>query len=130
MRGAVSVAMVYYRFDPNNTNADQHSATIVVTTLQVVLYSTVGLGGLTGPLLQVLLPQVRPSPLPALLGTAAQQHQVIVHLGSVHTETLAYIVPLLQSARSPVPVQSGASMRMSLQIILERSPCLRLRHIG
>lgn len=60
MRGAVSVAMVYYRFDPDNTSADEHSATIVVTTLQVVLYSTVGLGGLTGPLLQVLLPrQVR-----------------------------------------------------------------------
>lgn len=63
MRGAVSVAMVYYRFDPNNTSADEHSATIVVTTLQVVLYSTVGLGGVTGPLLQVLLPrQVRRSP--------------------------------------------------------------------
>lgn len=57
MRGAVSVAMVYYRFDPKNNTADSHSATIVVTTLQVVLYSTVGMGGVTGPLLQYLLPQ-------------------------------------------------------------------------
>lgn len=57
MRGAVSVAMVYYRFDPKNHNEDSHSATIVVTTLQVVLYSTVFMGGVTGPLLQYLLPQ-------------------------------------------------------------------------
>jgi solute carrier family 9 (sodium/hydrogen exchanger), member 8 len=57
MRGAVSVAMVYYKFDPKNHNEDPHSATIVVTTLQVVLYSTVGMGGVTGPLLQYLLPQ-------------------------------------------------------------------------
>ena len=57
MRGAVSVAMVYYRFDPKNNTEDSHSATIVVTTLQVVLYSTVGMGGVTGPLLQHLLPQ-------------------------------------------------------------------------
>lgn len=64
MRGAVSVAMVYYRFDPDNTKADEHSATIVVTTLLVVLYSTVGLGGFTGPLLQVLMPrQVRQFPV-------------------------------------------------------------------
>lgn len=59
MRGAVSVAMVYYRFDPNNQAEDKHAATIVVTTLQLVLYSTVGLGGVTGPLLKLLLPQVR-----------------------------------------------------------------------
>jgi NhaP-type Na+/H+ or K+/H+ antiporter len=60
MRGAVSVAMVYYRFDPKNEAQDKHAATIVVTTLQLVLYSTVGLGGITGPLLKVLLPsQVR-----------------------------------------------------------------------
>ena len=57
MRGAVSVAMVYYRFDPNNEREDRHAATIVVTTLQLVLYSTVGLGGVTGPLLKYLLPQ-------------------------------------------------------------------------
>jgi hypothetical protein len=57
MRGAVSVAMVYYRFDPNNEADDKHAATIVVTTLQLVLYSTVGLGGVTGPLLKYLLPQ-------------------------------------------------------------------------
>jgi NhaP-type Na+/H+ or K+/H+ antiporter len=57
MRGAVSVAMVYYRFDPRNEKDDKHAATIVVTTLQLVLYSTVGLGGLTGPLLKCLLPQ-------------------------------------------------------------------------
>jgi NhaP-type Na+/H+ or K+/H+ antiporter len=57
MRGAVSVAMVYYRFDPMNEKDDKHAATIVVTTLQLVLYSTVGLGGLTGPLLKCLLPQ-------------------------------------------------------------------------
>jgi hypothetical protein len=57
MRGAVSVAMVYYRFDPKNNNGDSHSATIVVTTLQIVLFSTVGMGGVTGPLLQHLLPQ-------------------------------------------------------------------------
>jgi hypothetical protein len=64
MRGAVSVAMVYYRFDPNNEADDKHAATIVVTTLQLVLYSTVGLGGLTGPLLKYLLPrQVCISPL-------------------------------------------------------------------
>lgn len=56
MRGAVSVAMVYYRFDPNNEADDKHAATIVVTTLQLVLYSTVGLGGLTGPFLCRLLP--------------------------------------------------------------------------
>ena len=61
MRGAVSVAMVYYRFDPRNEKDDKHAATIVVTTLQLVLYSTVGLGGLTGPLLKYLLPsQARP----------------------------------------------------------------------
>ena len=62
MRGAVSVAMVYYCFDPNNTKRDSHSATIVVTTLQVVLFSTVILGGITGPLLKMVLTNpVRPS---------------------------------------------------------------------
>lgn len=57
MRGAVSVAMVYYSFDPNNTKKDSHSATIVVTTVQVVLFSTVILGGITGPLLKLVLTQ-------------------------------------------------------------------------
>lgn len=72
MRGAVSVAMVYYRFDPKNNTADSHSATIVVTTLQVVLYSTVGMGGVTGPLLQYLLPQqVLPRSSPRSFGVAS-----------------------------------------------------------
>jgi hypothetical protein len=81
MRGAVSVAMVYYRFDPRNEKDDKHAATIVVTTLQLVLYSTVGLGGLTGPLLKCLLPQqVHHHELPHLFMQLHHHEQHFAHL--------------------------------------------------
>lgn len=55
MRGAVSVALVYYYFDPDGTSVDRHRATLIAMTLVVVLFSTVVFGGITKPLLDILL---------------------------------------------------------------------------
>lgn len=52
MRGAVSVALIYRYFDPHGAAAlDGHRSTLITTTLLLVLFSTMVLGGLTKPLL-------------------------------------------------------------------------------
>eukprot|EP00884_Botryococcus_braunii_P015756 jgi/Botrbrau1/2864/Bobra.0036s0009.1 len=56
MRGAVSVALVYYYFDPKGQSQDSHHATLIVATLVVVLFSVMVLGALTKPLLDFMLP--------------------------------------------------------------------------
>eukprot|EP01024_Parvocaulis_polyphysoides_P059484 TRINITY_DN6431_c3_g1_i2.p1 TRINITY_DN6431_c3_g1~~TRINITY_DN6431_c3_g1_i2.p1 ORF type:complete len:276 (+),score=41.26 TRINITY_DN6431_c3_g1_i2:108-935(+) len=55
MRGAVSVALVYYYFDPQGVTNSPHKSTLIVATLLVVLFSTLILGALTKPLLDHLL---------------------------------------------------------------------------
>jgi len=56
MRGAVSVALVYYYFDdaPNQV-VDRQRATLIATTLMIVMLSILGCGALTKPLLSRLL---------------------------------------------------------------------------
>ncbi len=61
MRGAVSVALVYYYFDPHGTTQDRHTSTMITTTLIVVLISIIFFGALTKPLLaRVMGPQGAP----------------------------------------------------------------------
>lgn len=55
IRGAVSVALVYYHFDPQGKSEDAKRATLITTTLLVVLFSILVCGALTKPLLQLLL---------------------------------------------------------------------------
>eukprot|EP01023_Acetabularia_acetabulum_P063234 TRINITY_DN7920_c0_g1_i1.p1 TRINITY_DN7920_c0_g1~~TRINITY_DN7920_c0_g1_i1.p1 ORF type:complete len:629 (-),score=86.62 TRINITY_DN7920_c0_g1_i1:1644-3530(-) len=55
MRGAVSVALVYYYFDPQGVSRSPHKSTLIVATLLVVLFSTLILGAITKPLLEHLL---------------------------------------------------------------------------
>ncbi|GAX80869.1 hypothetical protein CEUSTIGMA_g8304.t1 [Chlamydomonas eustigma] len=61
MRGAVSVALVYYYFDTQNV--DGHLATVIVSTLVVVLFTTLVFGMLTKPLMLLLLEERPERPL-------------------------------------------------------------------
>lgn len=56
MRGAVSTALAYHHFDPSG-HAGTKGSTLIVTTLTVVLFSVVVVGGATRPLLGWLMPQ-------------------------------------------------------------------------
>ncbi|KAL4856839.1 Peptidyl-prolyl cis-trans isomerase [Chlorella vulgaris] len=55
MRGAVSVALVYYFFDPHGMTDDPHLSTVITTTMVVVLISILGFGAATKPLLKWLM---------------------------------------------------------------------------
>lgn len=55
IRGAVSVALVYYYFDPAGKSEDSHRATLITTTLLEVLCSIFVFGAVTKPLLDYLL---------------------------------------------------------------------------
>lgn len=55
MRGAVSVALVYYFFDPHGITNDPHLSTVITTTLVVVLISILIFGAATKPLLAYLM---------------------------------------------------------------------------
>ena len=49
------MALVYYHFDPRGKSEDSKRATLITTTLLVVLFSILVCGALTKPLLQLLL---------------------------------------------------------------------------
>lgn len=55
IRGAVSVALVYYHFDPAGKSEDSHRATLIATTLIEVMVSIFIFGAATKPLLDYLL---------------------------------------------------------------------------
>jgi sodium/hydrogen exchanger-like protein 6/7 len=55
IRGAVSVALVYYYFDPQGQSEDSHPATLIASTLIVVMFSILVFGALTKPLLDLTL---------------------------------------------------------------------------
>ncbi|EIE24491.1 hypothetical protein COCSUDRAFT_46826 [Coccomyxa subellipsoidea C-169] len=55
IRGAVSVALVYYYFDPKGQSEDSHRATLIATTLVVVMFSITVFGAVTKPLLDLTL---------------------------------------------------------------------------
>ncbi|KAK9803320.1 hypothetical protein WJX73_001939 [Symbiochloris irregularis] len=55
IRGAVSVALVYYHFDPHGKSEDSKRATLITTTLLLVLFSIMVCGALTKPLLDFML---------------------------------------------------------------------------
>ena len=55
MRGAVSVALVYYFFDPHGSTIDRHKSTMITTTLVLVLVSILAFGAVTRPLLDALM---------------------------------------------------------------------------
>ncbi|KAI7845128.1 hypothetical protein COHA_001333 [Chlorella ohadii] len=61
MRGAVSVALVYYFFDPHGMTDDPHLSTVITTTMVVVLISILGFGAATKPLLAYLMGSEEPS---------------------------------------------------------------------
>eukprot|EP00879_Flechtneria_rotunda_P020154 GHRR01021195.1.p1 GENE.GHRR01021195.1~~GHRR01021195.1.p1 ORF type:complete len:511 (+),score=207.14 GHRR01021195.1:167-1699(+) len=64
MRGAVSVALVYYYFDDNPREMpDRARATLIVSTLMVVMLSILGFGAFTKPLLAAMLKGDRDMPL-------------------------------------------------------------------
>jgi hypothetical protein len=51
----VSVALIYRYFDPHGAAAlDGHRSTLITTTLLLVLFSTMALGGLTKPMLDYI----------------------------------------------------------------------------
>eukprot|EP00955_Chlamydomonas_euryale_P043795 352715-Chlamydomonas_euryale.AAC.3 len=64
MRGAVSVALVYFYFD---ARTDGHHATVITSTLLVVLFTTVAFGAVTKPLLFLLLEERPDDPLMQLI---------------------------------------------------------------
>ena len=56
MRGAVSVALVYYYYDTEGSEEpNRHHATLISMTLTVVLISTLAFGAVTKPLLDYML---------------------------------------------------------------------------
>lgn len=55
MRGAVSVALVYYYYDTEEGDTDPDHATLISMTLTVVLFSTLAFGAVTKPLLDFML---------------------------------------------------------------------------
>ena len=51
----MSVALIYRYFDPHGAAAlDGHRSTLITTTLLLVLFSTMALGGLTKPMLDYI----------------------------------------------------------------------------
>ncbi|KAK1391890.1 Sodium/hydrogen exchanger [Heracleum sosnowskyi] len=56
MRGAVSIALAFKQFTHAGVTLDPNNATMVTTTIVVVLFSTVVFGFLTKPLISFLLP--------------------------------------------------------------------------
>ncbi len=61
IRGAVSVALVYYFFDPKGQSEDSHRATLIAATLVCVMVSIIVFGALTKTLLDITLgPQGAP----------------------------------------------------------------------
>lgn len=62
IRGAVSVALVYYYFDPKGQSEDSHRATLIATTLVVVMFSITVFGAITKPLLDLTLRGSRGAP--------------------------------------------------------------------
>ncbi|KAK9838031.1 hypothetical protein WJX74_010028 [Apatococcus lobatus] len=61
MRGAVSVALVYYYYDPDGKTYDRQRSTLIAMTLAVVLISTLFFGAVTKPLLDLLLGPQEPA---------------------------------------------------------------------
>ena len=55
MRGAVSVALVYYYYDTEGGEVNRHHATLISMTLTVVMISTLIFGAVTKPLLDFML---------------------------------------------------------------------------
>lgn len=55
IRGAVSVALVYYYFDPNGKTQDAKNSSLITTTLLEVMTSIFVFGAATKPLLDSLL---------------------------------------------------------------------------
>ena len=55
MRGAVSVALVYFYYDPDGATVDREKSTLISMTLTVVLFSTLVFGAATKPLLDLML---------------------------------------------------------------------------
>lgn len=51
----MSVALVYYYFDPKGQSEDSHRATLIATTLVVVMFSITIFGAVTKPLLDLTL---------------------------------------------------------------------------
>ncbi|KAI7743340.1 hypothetical protein M8C21_003221 [Ambrosia artemisiifolia] len=62
MRGAVSVALAFKQFTLSGVTLDPINATMITTTIVIVLFSTVVFGLLTKPLIRYILPS-RPSPI-------------------------------------------------------------------
>ena len=60
------MALVYYHFDPRGKSEDAKRATLITTTLLVVLFSILVCGALTKPLLQLLLEPQGTLPLACL----------------------------------------------------------------
>ena len=59
----MSVALVYYHFDPAGKSEDSHRATLITTTLLEVMTSIFVFGAATKPLLDYLLgPEGRSKP--------------------------------------------------------------------
>ncbi|KAJ0774406.1 putative cation/H+ exchanger, cation/H+ exchanger, CPA1 family [Helianthus annuus] len=56
MRGAVSVALAFKQFTHSGVTWDPNNATMITTTIVIVLFSTVVFGFLTKPLVDHLLP--------------------------------------------------------------------------
>ena len=73
------MALVYYHFDPQGKSEDAKRATLITTTLLVVLFSILVCGALTKPLLQLLL-----EPQGTLAGNRSKEFVsacLCVHLG-------------------------------------------------
>ncbi|XP_057432571.1 sodium/hydrogen exchanger 4 [Lotus japonicus] len=56
MRGAVSIALAFKQFTYSGVTSDPVNATMITNTIIVVLFSTLGFGFLTKPLIRYLLP--------------------------------------------------------------------------
>uniref|UniRef100_A0A7N0VLS7 Sodium/hydrogen exchanger n=1 Tax=Kalanchoe fedtschenkoi TaxID=63787 RepID=A0A7N0VLS7_KALFE len=63
MRGAVSIALAFKQFTYSGVTSDPVNATMVTSTIETVLFSTLVFGFLTKPLVKCLLPQVSHSAL-------------------------------------------------------------------
>lgn len=89
MRGAVSVALVYYYYDPDGKTYDRQRSTLIAMTLAVVLISTLFFGAVTKPLLDLLLgPQGTGLSQPCKVSNASKQmayyHEILISPINVH----------------------------------------------
>ena len=127
IRGAVSVALVYYYFDPDGKSSDSHQSTLIATTLIEVMVSIFIFGAATKPLLDYLIgPQgaalTGTTDRPCGLSGPAQLSSLPGTTGSMWSEEAIQASVKRQIAKTPA---SRSSLGEEEVILAQRQTSIR-----